>query len=126
MTCPHCTAKLRVQVDTDGHGGLVEDVTPCQCEGARWRRGECADCGRGGLRNGRRLGKKRCPPCKLEHDRARRRRNERAWFATRNGRAKKLAANRRRYHEDYHFRQRKLEAGREYHALLRQHQDRAA
>ena len=48
----------------------MESTELCGCKDARWRRGECVDCGRPtGPRKGPALGKQRCP----EHELRRRR-----------------------------------------------------
>ena len=77
VPCEWCGKKLRLEVDTDGMGGTVECVESCQCEDARWRRGECVDCGRAVPNGDTWPHAKRCPRDLKKWTVERHRRNER-------------------------------------------------
>ena len=44
--CPLCRGPLRVEITTDGAGGLAETVELCRCPKAKAARRECLDCPR--------------------------------------------------------------------------------
>lgn len=118
--CPHCPARLPVTFDTDGAGHVVESVERCDCEGARWRRGECVElgCTVSGLRRGQRLGKKRCPKHWREHERRRKRRYERErYHEDPEYRALIHRKFRQRYHGSPRFRLERIRYCREYRRL---------
>ena len=47
LPCQHCGRALWIRIETDGQGGTLETGRAlCPCPDARWRRGQCVDCGR--------------------------------------------------------------------------------
>ena len=114
--CEYCRKGRRVHIETDGMGGTIDRVEPCDCEDARWRRSECVECGvHVPRKNPNRLGRKRCPKHYREHERERSRRNEakRYWQDPERARAQ----FRVRYHTDPEYQRQCRERAEEYRRM---------
>lgn len=112
--CEHCRKRLPVRVSTDGMGQTIDVPDPCQCEDARWRRGECVECGSPvQWKNRKRLPRKRCP----RHLRHHVQRKKEEWARQNPEYFREWERKRRR--RDARYRLRQLEYSRRYREQMR-------